>query len=488
MSIVAGIDTSTQSCTVELRDAETGSLLGGGRALHPVATPPRSEQNPLAWWQAFEVALKAAVADAGVTVGDIDAMSVAGQCHGLVMLDAQGQPLRNAKLWNDTESSVQADRMVAELGKATWSKRTGSVPTAAFTITKLAWVAQHEPHLLARVGYVLLPHDYLTFRLTGRAVTDRSEASGTGYFSTDGFWQFDLLERFVSSQVRWSEVLPVVLGPTARAGLAATPAAAALGLRGDVVVGAGAGDTHAGALGMGMREGDVGYSLGTSGVVFATSPHAVHDTRGWVNGVADATGAYLPLVCTLNATRVTDTFARILGVTLDELGALALAAEPLQERPVLAAFFDGERSPDRPHAHGTLHGLTNHSTREQMALAAFEGVLLGLLRGQRALEELGVPTHGDVVLMGGGARGEAYRQVLADVTGRRVITKDAPEAVAAGAGIQAAAVLLGRDIQEIRDRWMPAITSSTTPRDIDSVYARYLTVADWRGADSTPTP
>ncbi|WP_155859367.1 xylulokinase [Cellulomonas sp. KRMCY2] len=487
MGVVAGIDSSTQSCTVELRDALTGVLIGQGRAPHPPTYPPISEQPAHAWWQALVVALGAAVSAAGISGREIDAVSVAAQCHGLVMLDASGELLRDVKLWNDTTSAPQATAMVELLGAATWADAVGSVPTAAFTITKLAWVAEREPHLLTRLAQVMLPHDYLTFRLTGRAVTDRSEASGTGYYAAhEGRWRYDLLDRLVSPDVDWPAVLPVVLEPGEPAGQVTRAAAEVLGLRPDVVVGPGAGDQHAGALGIGMAPGEVLYSLGTSGVVISVSPDPVHDPTGWVDGVADAAGGYLPLVCTLNATKVTDTIGRILGVDHTELARLALAAPVDEERPTLAAFLDGERSPDRPRATGLLGGLTTATTREGLALSAYEGVLLGLLRGHDAIRAAGATADGAVLVAGGGARSAAYRQVLADLLGAPVYTRDAPEATARGACIQAAAVLSRADIGTVRDSWTPPTTSTTIPRAAvpDAVRERYLALAEDRTFDN----
>src|SRR5690606_23327503 len=305
MGIVAGVDSSTQSCTVELRDASTGTLLGSGSAPHPPTTPPVSEQRVEDWWTALVAAFGTALRSAGLAPADVDAVSIAAQCHGMVRLDHTGTALRPVKLWNDTTSAPEARRMVAELGEAGWADAVGSVPTAAFTITKLAWLAEHEPETLARTSTVLLPHDYLTWRLTGRPATDRSEASGTGYYAAhEGRWLPGMLERFVSDTRDWSAMLATVLGPEEPAGLAEAAGARELGLRPDVVVGAGAGAQHAGALGIGMRPGEVLYSLGTSGVVMTTSPTPVHDHAGWVDGVADAAGGYLPLVCTLNCTKV----------------------------------------------------------------------------------------------------------------------------------------------------------------------------------------
>jgi xylulokinase len=486
MAIVAGVDSSTQSCTVELRDAETGSLLGSGRAPHPPTFPPVSEQAPSRWWEALRLALGAAIADSGARSSDIRALSIGAQCHGLVMLDAEGVVLRDAKLWNDTTSAPHAAAMVAANGASAWVHATGSVPTAAFTISKLAWVAEHEPHLLDRLARVLLPHDYLTWRLTGEAVTDRSDASGTGYYGAhDGRWRTDLLDAHVASNVDWSAVLPRVLAPSERAGTILPAVADELGLSRNVVIGAGGGDQHLGALGLGLRDGDVVYSLGTSGVVLTSASAPVFDEAGFVNGVADAAGGYLPLVCTLNSTKVTDWTARLLGVPVEELSALALAADPTESRPVFAAFLDGERTPNRPLATGLLGGLTTGTTREDLARAAFEGVVFGLARGHEQIRRVGAAADGAVTVTGGGARSAAYRQIIADTLDRPVLTKDAPEATARGAAVQAAAVLAGADVVDVRDAWAPPVSGETTPgaRVSDSVRSRYALVADWEGAD-----
>lgn len=487
MPVVAGVDSSTQSCTVELRDSGSGELLGSGRSPHPQTFPPRSEQPAESWWEALRAALGAAVRDAGIASTDIAAVSVGAQCHGLVMVDATGAPLRAVKLWNDTTSAPQSLRLIDELGIDGWVDAVGSVPGAAFTITKLAWVRENEPELLDRLDGVLVPHDYLTFRLTGRRVTDRSDASGTGYYAShESRWRTDLLERFVSDRVDWASILPTVLGPSEAAGTISAQAAADLGLRPDVIVGPGAGDQHAAAAGLGMRDGEVAYSLGTSGVVLTPTPAPVFDHSGDVNGVSNITGGYLPLVCTLNATKVTDTIARLLGVGLDELAALALAAPDREGRPVLGAYFDGERSPARPGGVGILAGLSNESTREEVAASAFEGVLFGLVRGHEQLREAGAGADGTVLVMGGGSRSPAYRQLLADILATEVVIRDAPEATARGAAIQAAAVLAGAEVAEVRDAWVPPVVERDLPRSSGrarSVRERYDTVTAWTGLD-----
>lgn len=489
--IVAGVDSSTQSTTVVLKHALDGTTLGIGKSPHPPTFPPVSEQNPVDWWNALVSAFAQARESAGVEAGEIKAVSIAAQCHGLVALDASGSIIRPAKLWNDTTSAPQMRKLAANLETSDWVERTGSLPTAAFTISKIQWLAENEPEAMARMDKVLLPHDWLTWRLTGRYVTDRSEATGTGYYSAPlGKYDMDILS-MIDPERQWQDQLPVVLGPSDAAGKILPSIADALGVSRDALVGAGAGDQHASAVGLGATPGDLVFVFGTSGVVYGLSPTPVVDTSGLVNCVADATGGYQPLVCTLNAAKVTDTMARVLNVSHNELSNLALAAPLSEERPVMAAYFDGERSPNLPDARGVLTGLGTDLTRESLALSAFEGVVFGLIRGQRALEENSVDTSGRILITGGGAASSAYRQVLADLTGRDISTVKESEPVAAGAAAQAAAVLRGESISTVRDRWAPRSFVVASPRagsHIPEVEQRYLATANWRGADfSYPT-
>lgn len=449
--LVVGVDSSTQSTKVEARDIDTGEVVARGSAAHPPTTPPVSEQDPAAWWDALTDAMH----QLGRHRSEVVAMSVAGQQHGLVVLDADGVPLRPAKLWNDTTSAPQADRMVEALGADRWASATGSVPVAAFTITKLAWVAEHEPDLFAEVAKVMLPHDYLTWRLTGEHVTDRGDASGTGWFDpTEGHVLVELLGAAVAGDGGvWLDRLPRVLGPDETAGTITPDSASALGLPGDVVVGPGTGDNMGAALGLGLRPGDVVISLGTSGTVFAVSATPTHDPTGAVAGFADATGNYLPLVCTLNATKVTDTVARWLGTDAAGLADLALAAVDDPGTVRLVPYFDGERTPNLPDATGSFEGLTNTTTREQLALAAHDGVLLGLLHGVDALRRVGATIDGRVFVVGGGARSSAYRRRAADLLGRPVIVPSADETVATGAATQAAAIAEGSVPRDVGARW-----------------------------------
>ena len=431
MTLVAGVDSSTQSCKVVIADAATGRIVRTGRASHPDGT----EVDPQAWWEA----LQAAIIDAG-GLDDVAAVSIAGQQHGMVVLDAQGEVIRPALLWNDTRSAGAARDLIAEVGADVYAQRTGVVPVASFTATKLRWLGDAEPENAARVAAVALPHDWLTWRLRGfgpadselgpvldELVTDRSDASGTAYWGAAGY-QRDLFEIALGHDA----VLPRVLGPTDRAG--ATPAG--------IVVGPGAGDNAGAALGLGAGRGDGVISIGTSGTVFAVTDRSIDDPTGTVAGFADASGRFLPLVATLNAARVLDAFAGLLGVDHDELGRLALQAAP-GAGPVLVPYFEGERTPNLPDATASLSGLTlATTTRPAVARAAIEGMLSGLAAGLDAIRTQGVELH-RLLLTGGAARNPAVSGIAAQVFDLPIVVPAPGEYVALGAARQAAGALAG---------------------------------------------
>lgn len=423
MTLVAGIDSSTQSCKVVVRDADTGELVRHGSAPHPDGT----EVDPAHW----ETAMHAAIAAAG-GIDDVDAVSIGGQQHGAVCLDEEGRVVRPALLWNDTRSAQAATDLVAELGERAWVDATGSVPVASFTVTKLRWIAEHEPDNARRIAAVCLPHDWLTWRLRGCAdlddlVTDRSDASGTGYFdSATNEYRRDLLTRALGHDA----MLPRVLGPSE---------SVAWGSR---LVGAGAGDNAAAAMGVDARN-DVVVSLGTSGTAFVRSPVCSRDTTGSVAGFADATGAFLPLVCTLNAARVLDATCSMLGVDHDKLAALALSGSAGAGGLVVVPYLAGERTPNLPDATGGLLGLTlDNATPAHLARAAVEGLLCGLADALDALAAQGARID-RVRLVGGAAASPAIRAVAPAVFGVPVLVPPAGEYVADGAARQAAWALTG---------------------------------------------
>ncbi len=465
MPLVAGIDSSTQSCKVLVCDADSGEVVRSGSAPHPEGT----EVAPSAWLDAL-----VAAAHAAGGLRDVAAVSVGAQQHGMVCLDRNGAVVRDALLWNDTRSAGAAVDLIADLGGPDrWAEAVGVVPVAAVTATKLRWLADAEPAHADATAAVCLPHDWLTWRLGGGGpdalITDRSDASGTGYFSAaTGEYRTDLLELALRGR---GPALPRVLGPaeSVRAVRDDGP------LRPGTVLGAGTGDNAGAALGLDAEPGDCIVSLGTSGVVSAVTPTAPCDPSGIVAGFADATGHQLPLVCTLNGAPVLAATARMLGVDLAEFARLALAARPGAEGLVLVPFFAGERSPNLPDATGALHGVTGANlTRENIARAAVEGLLCSLQFCLDAIAEQGTAVR-RILVVGGGARSAAVREIAPAVFGRDVGFPADGEYVARGAGRQAAWALGGAGSAPA---WPRPEAETRSAAATPAVYERYREAAE----------
>ena len=435
MRLVAGVDSSTQSCKVLIRDLATGQIIRQGSAKHPDG----SEVDPNSWWSALQEAIAAAGGLEGV-----EAISVAAQQHGMVALDADGRVIRKALLWNDTRSATAASDLITEIGADNFVKLTGSVPVASFTITKLRWLRDNEPDNAAKVEAVALPHDWLSWRLLGYGpvgesplgpvlealTTDASDASGTGYFnSATCKYEYELIELALGKRV----ILPKVI-----------PAGVAAGKTVDgIVVAGGAGDNAGAALGLQMVPGDVVVSIGTSGTVFAVTDEVINDANGVVAGFSDATGNYLPIAVTLNAARVLANTAELLGVDFDDFAQLALSAIPGSDGLTLVPYYEGERTPNLPNAKASLHGMTLASTtRPNLARASIEGMLCGLADGLDALVTLGVHVK-RILLIGGGAQSVAVQQVAGTIFDFPIEVPEISEYVAEGAAIQAAWALTG---------------------------------------------
>jgi xylulokinase len=422
MPLVAGVDSSTQSVKVVVLDSDSGQPIREGTAAHPDGT----SCPPAAWWDAFCQA-------ADGLLDGVSAIAVAGQQHGMVALDEAGSPVRPALLWNDTRSAHAAEELIGELGGAqAWADAVGSVPVASFTVTKLRWLAENEPDLAARCSAVVLPHDYLTHRLGADLVTDRGDASGTGYWSpATAEYRRDLLRMAFGRDLD----VPRVAQPAELVGVTSN----------GVAIAAGTGDNMGAALGLGLATGDVVVSLGTSGTAFAVSSEPSADASGIVAGFADATGHFLPLVCTLNASRVLTASAHLLGVGLDEFADLALGAEPGAGGLVLLPYLDGERTPNLPLATGSLHGITRSNyTRANVARAGVEGILCGLADAVDALRSSGVVPR-RVLLIGGAAANLAVRRAAATIFDVPVEVPAPGQYVARGAARQAAWAIRGGD-------------------------------------------
>ncbi|MEV6107996.1 xylulokinase [Streptomyces sp. NPDC051940] len=434
--LVAGVDSSTQSTKVLVVAVDTGHVVAQAQAPHKVSAGDAArESDPRDWWDALGTAL----ADCGDVVREVAAVAVAGQQHGLVTLDRHGEPVRPALLWNDVRSAPQRDRLVASLGgPKAWAERTGSVPAPSFTVTKWAWLRDNEPGAAAATAGVRLPHDYLTERLTGVAVTDRGDASGTGWWDArTGAYDEETLEHVGLSADR----LPRVLAP----GEAAGTVQADLPLPHGALVAAGTGDNMAAALGLGLRPGQPVLSLGTSGTVYAVTGRRPADPTGTVAGFADARGDWLPLACTLNCTQAVDRVAALLGRYREEVEEGSTA--------VMLPFLDGERTPDLPHASGLLYGLRHDTTAGQVLQSAYDGAVYALLAALELVAGPEAAPDEPLLLIGGGAQGTAWRNTVRRLSGRPVRVPHAREAVALGAAAQAAGLLLGEDPAEVARRW-----------------------------------
>ncbi|MET1039016.1 MAG: xylulokinase [Aeromicrobium sp.] len=419
--LVLGIDSSTQSTKAVLVDATTGEVVAQQSAPHPAGTAV----DPRAWLDAFDRATDGLLPRAA-------ALAVGGQQHGMVALDAAGEPVHDALLWNDTRSSREAVDLINELGgPEACAEAIGSVMVASFTATKLRWLRDHEPDAAARATEVLLPHDYVSRHVTGGdAFTDRGDASGTGYFSTaDDAWRPDLAEAAIGHAI----ALPRIVGP---AEIAATTSSG-------LVVGAGTGDNMAAALALDLGPGDVVVSIGTSGVASAISATRIADGTGSVTGFADATGRFLPMATTMNAARILDLQCLLLGVDHTELGRLALAAPPGANGLTISPYYGGERTPNRPDATGTWSGLTASTSREDVARAAFEALLCSLADAVDLLTGMTGEPARRILLVGGAAGNPAVHALAPAILGAPVTVPAAGEYVALGAARQAAWALSG---------------------------------------------
>ncbi|MFI6675518.1 FGGY family carbohydrate kinase [Kribbella sp. NPDC050470] len=468
--LVAGVDCSTQATKVVVCNAETGEVLREGRAPHPDGT----QVDPAAWWKAWEIASD------GLLDG-VEAISIGGQQHGMVLLDEAGEVVHPAVLWNDTSSADATAELVSELGgPGAWADAVGSVPVPSFTVTKLRWIRDADASAPAdaarraaaeRAAAVVLPHDWMTHRLAADRqgisgiTTDRGDASGTGWWSpATNSYRPDLVELAFGRSLE----LPRVAGPAEIVGRTASGAALA----------AGTGDNMAAALGLDLQPGDVAVSLGTSGTAFARSADPTADASGLVAGFADATGGYLPLVCTLNAARVLSATAELLGMDLETFNDAALTSSGT-DGLVLLPYLDGERTPDLPHSTGLIYGLTRATAKPAtMARAAVEGLLCGLADAVDALRAQGLPVR-RILLLGGAARSRAVQALAPALLGAEVILPEPAEYVALGAARQAAWALTGTDTpptwQVPSGKPEPSVMTDAEAARVRSLYTQTLT-------------
>ncbi|MEQ7921974.1 xylulokinase [Xanthomonas sp. WHRI 1810A] len=479
-----GIDCGTQGTKAIVLDAVNGKVLGEGSGAHHMISGAhgRREQDVQEWLNAFESATAAALKAAGVSGEQILGIGVSGQQHGLVMIDDLGHVLRPAKLWCDTESAPENERLLAYLGGEAGSlERLGIAIAPGYTVSKLLWTKEQFPELFARIDKILLPHDFLNYWLTGRCCSEYGDASGTGYFNVRSReWDLDILNH-IDPTGRLVNALPTLLEADQPVGTILPAIAERLGLNPAAIVSSGGGDNMMGALGTGnIAPGLITMSLGSSGTVYAYADEASVSDQPSVAAFCSSSGGWLPLICTMNLTNATGAIRELLAL---DIGAFnqAVSAAPIGAQGVLMLpFLNGERVPALPHATGSILGLdSTNLSQANLCRAVVEGTTFGLRYGLDLLRDSGIKSA-NIRLIGGGAKSAVWRQIVADIMDTPVICTTGSEAAALGAAIQAAwcqsqASGEGQSLQALCERCVSLEPSSET-RPIAENVAAYHTV------------
>ena len=437
-----GIDCGTQGSKAIILDAASGEVLGHGAAAHTMISGAngRREQDTRQWLEAFALATRRALLAANVDGQSILGIGVSGQQHGLVLLDDQGEVLRPAKLWCDTETTPENDRLLTHLGGEKGSlERLGVVIAPGYTVSKLLWTKEQHPVVFARIARILLPHDYLNFWLTGRACSEYGDASGTGYFNVrTRQWDLQLL-RDIDASGRLQAALPELIDAHQAVGTILPAIAEHLGINPNALVSSGGGDNMMGAIGTGnIQPGAITMSLGSSGTVYAYAETPKVSPDASVATFCSSSGGWLPLICTMNLTNATGAIRELFELDLGRFNELVAQAPIGAEGVSMLPFFNGERVPALPHATGSLHGLTlDNLTQANLCRAAVEGTTFGLRYGLDLLRQNGLQSR-SICLIGGGSNSAVWRQIVADIMNTPVICTEQSEAAALGAAIQAA--------------------------------------------------
>jgi xylulokinase len=441
MSLALGVDVSTTATKAVLIDP-TGNVRGIGAAEYGLQMPHPlwSEQDPAIWWDAAQSAIRASIASAGATGREVEAVGLTGQMHGAVLLDAAGTVLRPAILWNDQRTAAECEEIRASVGPERLIAISGNDALAGFTAPKLLWVRRHEPEVWARLAHVLLPKDYLRYRLTGDYAIDKADGSGTILFDLAArTWSSELLATLGLDSAWFPPTFegPQITGTVSRAGADAT------GLVHGTPVVAGGGDQAANGVGVGaVSEGTVALSLGTSGVIFAATNEPLHEPHGRVHAFCHAVPGRWHLMSVMLSAGGSLRWFRDALAPGEEFGALAGSAgevEAASDGLFFLPYLSGERSPHPdPLARGAFVGLSLQHDRRHLARAVLEGVAFGLREGLDLMIAAGMPKPAQIRASGGGLASETWRQILADVLDAELVTTSTTEGASFGAAILAA--------------------------------------------------
>ncbi|MCH2060440.1 MAG: xylulokinase [Verrucomicrobiales bacterium] len=439
--IFLGIDSGTQSTKAVALDFSTGDILAEAQksyGLIPGLPPGHLEQHPSEWIEATGEVVQECLVKLGGRRDEVCGIGVSGQQHGLVVLDDANEVIRPAKLWCDTSTVEQCSSFEAEFGGVSGLiELSGNTILPGYTIPKLLWLKQNEPERFARVATILLPHDYINYWLTGVKRMEYGDASGTGILDIrNRQWCQELVE-FVDPSVR--EMLPPLGSSLEAHGQLRSELAAEWSLPKDVIVSAGGGDNMMGAIGTGnVVPGVITASLGTSGTLYGVSGQPAIDKGGEVAAFCDSTDQWLPLVCTMNVTVVTEGVRKMFDLDLDGLEAAVADSLPGAGGICFLPYLNGERTPNLPEGTGVVHGLrTDNMTPSNMARAAMEGATLGLAYGLESFRGMGI-TPSEIRLTGGGSNSAQWRRIAADVFNTPVVMLATAEGAGLGAAIQAA--------------------------------------------------
>ncbi len=432
-----GIDSGTQGTKVLIVDFK-GKVRGRGAAPHrqvPNLKPGESEQDPRVWTEALGKALTKALNESHINPKKIVSLGISGQQHGFVPLDANGRPIRPAKLWNDTSTIAETQDIIDTLGgEKSFIKKLGISLAVGFTASKILWLKRHEPQNYSRLKTVLLPHNYLNLWLTGKAAMEYGDASGTGLMDIRRrVWHREAL---ASIDASLEAKLPELCHPEVPLGKVKRDIAKRYGMA-EVLVSSGGGDNMMGAIGTGnVRPGVCTLSLGTSGTVYSYFDKPFVDPEGEIAAFCDSTGGWLPLLCTMNVTNTTELFKALHGLSNQELEALASRAPAGADGLVFLPFIDGERVPVLPFSTGVLFGLDKQTfNAAHIARSVLEGTVLNIGYGFSRMRSLGLaPTQ--IRATGGGAKSFLWLQVAADILKTPVVRLAEEEAAAYGAALQ----------------------------------------------------
>lgn len=436
-----GLDSGTQGTKGVVLSENTRNIIAQASRSYDLMENIRGgrEQDPSIWTDACKAIIAELLNDSRVNSAEVVAIGVSGQQHGMVALGANGEVIRPAKLWCDTETAPQCETITERVGgKAAVVKQIGNQLSAGFTASKILWLKEHEPKNYARIKTILLPHDYINFWLTGNYTAECGDASGTAYFDIRNRVWSDNLLKAIDGDITLSEYLPKIISSDQPCGKIRSALANELNLSKSVLVSSGGGDNMIAAIGTGnVVPGVVTTSLGTSGTIYSYSDSPVIDPSGELAAFCSSTGGWLPLVCTMNVTVATELVRSLLGKNLEDLNTLIRQTKPGSEGVILLPYFNGERTPDLPNATATLSGLTTQNMRPgPLARAAMEGATFGLRYGLDVMKRNGIIPK-EIRLVGGGSKSTVWRQLVADIFNCPVVCPVNEEAGATGAAIQA---------------------------------------------------